>query len=374
MRLLYVSLVPLDFNNLDGVQRKVLSQTRTLTECGFSVDLLTRFNGRIILYDVLQDNIGCNFKGYSKFDVYRAVKQMAGNYSGIYIRYPMSDPFFISMLKVCRKNKMKIIVEIPTYPYDGQMIKSTKKIILDWIDKRFHNKIKPYVDRICTFSLDSEIFGIKTINTINGYNFASVSPSRINPDIKNCINMIAVSGMQILHGYDRLIKGLWQYYQNGGERNLILHIIGTGVVEPEYRNLVDKLGMEQHVKFYGSQFGDKLIKAYSTQALGVNSLAIHRESLERESTLKTREYAAYGLPVLSSSYVDAFSKDGNEKYVLRIPADESPINVKDVISFVDKIYSDREFETIRNEIRTDAEAVCDMAVVMKPVADFFHGA
>lgn len=374
MKLLYISVTFMDFDNIGGVQRKLLSQTKAFVELGMEVDMLIRSNGRIILYDVMQKRIVNKYNGSSKYDIYKIAKTIIDKYSYIYIRYPMSDPLFFSLLRTCRRFKAKVVVEIPTYPYDRQIrmgILGIRTSVVTWIDKIFRKNLKHYVDRICTYSLDSEIYGIKTINTINGYDFSSVSPSLVSPNVEECINMIAVSGMHLLHGYDRMIEGLDNYYRNGGKRNLVLHVVGSGEIEPDYKILVKKLGMEKHVIFHGKQFGANLVKCYSGQALGVNSLAIHREGLKRESTLKTREYGAYGLPVISSSYVDAFSENGNDKYVLHVPADDSPININDLISFVDNIYSDRDIEELRAEIRSDAQVVSDMAITMKPVVSYF---
>lgn len=372
MKLLYINIVPIDFNNYDGIPKKVLGQAKALAEFGFSVDLLTRSKGEVILYDVSQGHIKKKYVGSSKYDLYKVAKEIVSGYSCTYIRYPMSDLQFLSLLKFFHGNNIRIVVELPTYPYDQQKRKNFKKYIVDWIDKVFRCKLKCYVDRICTFSPDHEIYGIKTINTINGYDFDSVSPMDNDPKIDDCINMIAVSSMAHLHGYDRMIEGLGEYYANGGERNVVFHIVGSGPAEPEYKVLVGKLGLKEHVIFHGKLFGDKLAELYSYQSIGVNSLAIHRENLERESTLKTREYAAYGLPVISSSYVDAFSENGNERFVLRCTPDDSLINVPELISFVDGIYANCKLEFLRNEIRKNARAVCDMMITMKPIADFFH--
>lgn len=372
MKLLYISVVPVDFDNIAGVQRKVLSQARAFAKLGMDVGLLIRSKGRIMLYDIVQERIINEYKGTSKYDIYNRAKGIIGDYSCAYIRYPMSDPMFISLLKSCRKCGTKVVVEIPTYPYDRQIRKSIRKRLLDGIDKMFRKNLKRYVGGICTYSLDNEIYGIKTIKTINGFDFASVSPSTVFTNVKECINMIAVSGMHLLHGYDRMIEGLGQYYKNGGTRNLVLHVVGSGEIEQEWKALVNKLGMEKHVIFHGRQFGKDLVKCYSNQAIGVNSLAIQREGLERESTLKTKEYGAYGLPVISSSYVDAFSEKGNDTYVLRVPANDSPINIDDLIAFVDDLYSGKELEQLRSEIRSDAQAVCDMSITMKPIADYFN--
>lgn len=71
---------------------------------------------------------------------------------------------------------MKIILEIPTYPYDGEKINHTgikkKKY---WIEKKYRKSLYKYVDRVVTFSEDDEIFGIKTIKISNGIDLETIS-------------------------------------------------------------------------------------------------------------------------------------------------------------------------------------------------------
>ena len=298
-------------------------------------------------------------------------KELIANYDCFYVRYPLSDLKFLSLLKKIKSQNKRVVVEIPTYPYDQQGAESLRGKLIHKVDQFFRIQLHKYVDRICTYSLDKEIYKIKTINTVNGYDFSTVKPTYADPKVSETISLIAVSGMWPLHGYDRFIKGLNDYYKQGGKRNIILHVVGSGYVEAEYKALTQKFGLQEHIIFHGRQFGDNLMKLYSTQAVGVNSLAIHREGLERESTLKTKEYAALGLPIISSSFVDAFSKDGNIKYVLRIPADESNVNIQNVVDFTDSLYLGKDIVELRNEIRADGFFVCDMKITLKPVFDFY---
>ena len=49
-------------------------------------------------------------------------------------------------------------------------------------------------------------------------------------------------------------------------------------------------------------------------------------------TLKNREYATRGIPFIYSEQDSDFDQ---QPYVLKAPADESPINVRDIIDFID---------------------------------------
>ena len=369
-KLIYVASAPIIFDNLDGVAKKMIDQCNAFQKVGFFVDIIYRSKNSVYLYDVGREETRklCNGKSYLSVLLYS--KRIAGNYQYVYIRYPMSSPILLSTVKSFKKSGAKIVIEIPTYPYHKEGVTSMKGKLISFIDKLYSGKLYHYVDRICTYSSDNEIFGIRTIRTINGIDF-----SRFVPDTtlsKERVDLIAVSSMYKVHGYDRLIEGIYNYYKNGGKRTIHLHIVGKGEVDNEYKKLVLERQMQNHVSFYGMKYGDDLMKIYAGKLMGVNSLAINRKDLSQESTLKTKEYAAKGLPILSSSYVDAFSKDGNVKYVYSIPPDETPVDVVSLIEFIDSLYKDKSVEELRNDIRLDGKRTCDMVNTLKPIIDFFR--
>ena len=294
------------------------------------------------------------------------------NYGAMYIRYPKSDHLLLRLLKRAKKRGVRIAMEIPTYPYDMEGHETFRGRVVNTLDRIFRKRIHPYVDRIVTYSDDREIFGIPTINTINGVDFDAVSWDVSEVDVEKRIDLIAVSAMFRVHGYDRLIRGLHEYYRSGGTRNVVLKLVGKGDAYDGYKALVEEFSLQDHVIFCGQRFGKDLDEVYRGNAVGINSLAIHRQGLEKESTLKTKEYAAKGLPVLSSSWVDAFSEVGNARFALRVSPDETPVDVQALIGFVDGIYKNRPIEEIRREIREDGRKTCDVHRTMKPVADFLR--
>ena len=372
MKLLYIAALPIDFDNLDGVPKKILSQCKALG-ASFDVDLLYYFGGAVHLRSLAggeSRNLGT---GRSKLDVLRLAADVVQNYDSMYIRYPRSDYLLLRLLKRARKAGLRIAMEIPTYPYDMEGFETLRGKVINGLDRMFRNRLHPYVDRIVTYSDDREIFGIPTINTINGVDFDVVKCDESPVDVQNRIDLIAVSAMFRVHGYDRLIRGLHHYYRNGGKRNILLKLVGKGDAYDSYKALVEEFGLQDHVMFCGSLFGSDLDEVYRANAVGINSLAIHRQGLVKESTLKTKEYAAKGLPVLSSSYVDAFSEEGNRRFALRISPDETPVDVERLVEFVDGIYAGNSTEEIRRQIREDGRNTCDVHITMKGVADFLLG-
>ena len=101
-------------------------------------------------------------------------------YDFIYMRRPgFMNPNFLRMLKKIKTENpsIKIIMELPTYPYDEEISDFIHYPLL-LKDRLARRHLHKYVDRIATLTDDKEIFGISTIKIKNGYDFASF-PARI---------------------------------------------------------------------------------------------------------------------------------------------------------------------------------------------------
>lgn len=368
--MLYLAPLPIDLKNLDGVQKKIIAQTDAYTRKGIDVTIITYSNGYINLIDVSTKKESIKTKGINKIDVINYTRNIIDDFDIFYIRYPLSDFYFISLIQRIKQKNKKIIVEIPTYPYDKEGNETIKGRIINIFDIIFRRKLRKYVDRIVTFTGEDEIFGIKTINTINGFDFNKVTPSMKPCNTYESINLIAVSAMYRVHGYDRLIKGIINYKKKGGKRNIVLHLVGEGDFIEYYKQLVYNGNISENVVFHGKVFGKSLYNLYNNIAVGINSLAIHRQNLKKESTLKTKEYAAMGLPIMSSSFVDAFSSKGNNDFVHMVPADESDIEIDKLISFIDNLYTKYETSILRSIIREESYKICDITVTINPILDY----
>lgn len=115
-----------------------------------------------------------------------------------------------------------------------------------------------------------------------------------------------------------------------------MHIIGSAVPEvlSQYQQSVRKNRLEQYVFFHGSLFGEALDKMFDESDFGIGSLARHRSQIDKIKTLKNREYAARGIPFVYSETDDDFEK---MPYILKAPADETPLDIEKIIDFYDSI-------------------------------------
>ena len=88
--------------------------------------------------------------------------------------------------------------------------------------------------------------------------------------------------------------------------------------------------MKDYVILYGKKHGEELDKLFNMCDFGVGSLGRHRVGIQKIKTLKNREYAARGIPF---TYSETDSDFDDRPYVLKMPADESPVDIQKIIHF-----------------------------------------
>jgi glycosyltransferase involved in cell wall biosynthesis len=137
------------------------------------------------------------------------------------------------------------------------------------------------------------------------------------------------------HGVDRIIRGLANYK---GIVKVMLHIAGKGPELPALQKLVNELGINDQVIFHGFTTGKDLDHLFNTCHIAVGSLGHHRIGLNEASILKAREYCARGIPYIIACSDPDFPDDF--PYILRIPADETPVDIAKIIGFAQTVYKD----------------------------------
>ena len=88
--------------------------------------------------------------------------------------------------------------------------------------------------------------------------------------------------------------------------------------------------LESYVILYGKKHGEELDTLFNKCDFGIGSLGRHRVGIHKIKTLKNREYAARGIPFI---YSETDSDFDNKPYVMKAPADESPIDIQKVVEF-----------------------------------------
>ena len=303
-----------------------------------------------------------------KFDLSREIIEEA---DFIYLRKPSAiNMGFIDFMRRIRaiNPKMKILLEIPTYPYDNE-IQGLVSVTLKWKDQYARKKLKNYVDVVLTYSDDKEIFGIKTINISNGVDAVNLSEAvkrYPHPD-DGKIRFMACAKFNLWHGYDRAIEGLHQYFQKAdANKNIEIEMVGDGDSLEFYRRLVEKYRLQDYVKFHGKKQGEELIKVYSICDIGLDSMGRHRSGVYFNSSLKGKEYCAYGLMIVSGVETE-LDHVSDFEYYYRIPADDSPMDFEKVLAFYDEKANKVAY---RSKIMQYAIDYFSMEVVFQPVIEF----
>jgi glycosyltransferase involved in cell wall biosynthesis len=152
--------------------------------------------------------------------------------------------------------------------------------------------------------------------------------------------LIGVAEVHPWHGFDRLIKGLGEYYRqqpvaNSNKPDVFFHVVG-GVSESmmhDFQTIIHEYNIEQYVVFHGKLFGDELTAVFNQCQFAIGSLARHRSGITRIKTLKNREYAARGIPFIYSEEDSDFDQ---QPYVLKAPADDSPVEICQILDFLNR--------------------------------------
>ena len=327
------------FDPSNGISKKISYQLEALKQCGLDAHICYMDENGSKKRVVDNQTIADYGNGFISKIKKRTDFSPIINYAKkekiefVYIRSDHNaNPFTIDMVRKMKKAGMKVVMEIPTYPYDQEYVNKAmqRKLIQD---KRFRNRLAAEMDGIVTFSDYDIIFGQKTIRISNGIDFDNIrQKSKCNSTEKE-MNLIGVAEIHRWHGFDRLIKGLAEYYSTHPEYKVYFHIVGyffKKKKKKEITSIIEQHHLEKYVIIYGKKHGEELDAIFEKCDFGIGSLGRHRVGIDKIKTLKNREYAARGIPFI---YSETDSDFDAKPYVLKAPADESPIDITRIIEF-----------------------------------------
>ena len=375
MKILF--LVYHGFSEVSGISKKIHYQVKGLRENGHEV--------HVCYYDFNADGHRCRYvdglvikdygvgmlAGLRQRTDYDCIYDYCRNHGieFVYARcFQNASPFLIRFFRKLRQSGIKAVTEIPTYPYDQEFATFSRQERLGLkIDQLFRNRLYREMSAIVTFSDAEQIFGQRTIRISNGVDFDSIPLHHYQP-VDDAIHLIGVAEVHLWHGYDRLIAGLGEYYQHeANPRNVVFHIVG-GIDPfdlygegdyPGIQTLIDQYGIQDHVVFHGQLFGEQLDAVFNQSQFAIGSLARHRSGITVIKTLKNREYATRGIPFIYSEQDSDFD---DKPYVVKAIPDESPVNIRQILEFVDTHHSQPE------EIRKTVEGL-SWKIQMQRVVD-----
>lgn len=315
----------------DGIWKKISFQVAALRDLGFTVDFFFARKGAVVC-DNGSDTLIYALAPLKKYSFYKVVRKIISSnqyiYDYCYVRKPHGGLFsiYLAQLLVYFKNTgTKVIFEIPTYPYRSEL-KSFKDRLTNLVFDFSSISFKKYIDIICFFgSPHDSIWGIRCIRISNGIDVNTVN---IIPEKKSSDEfvLLGVANLSFWHGYDRLLYGLAEYT---GPYNVLFKVIGN--TEPELtrlKKIVNSLGIEGNVQFCGRLSGKKLENEFYNADVCIDAVGRHRSGNAYNSSIKSKEYTARGLPFIKSHLDDAFNKN---EFILEVEPSDNPINIENII-------------------------------------------
>lgn len=350
---LYANIRTFDFTL--GITRKVYSEIKSFRKCGYNVYYSGYLKDGVAIFD--NQNKIIHQKKYSVNNsviIHIIRRTMLMNlcisflkdsnipFEISYVRYHFFDKKYVQLLSALKSKSKTVVIEAHSAP------KFPKKLSLmtyvGWKDKRWNNKAKLYVDLVASMSDEEKLWGINVVKIANGIDVDSIKIHDYKGE-KDEINLIAVSFESAVHGYDRVLRGIRKYYDEGGKRSIHFHIVGSTMSST--RSMIKKLSLEDRCFAYGPLANSALDEIYNKANIGVGCLANHRIGSMYGSALKTKEYIAKGIPFIygwKEKVLESF------KYGLNFELCEEPVDMGQVIGFYDNLPKDGLPKEIRNHL------------------------
>lgn len=348
----YLVYSTMNLDNPDGVEKKIVSQKKAFSVRGFNMSFYTLKKKNGTFWANPEELNGADF---------------------IYFRRgTIIDVRFLRFFKRIKKTNPKCVIfmEIPTYPYDNESNYSIARrgaLLIDRICRRYIHK---YIDRLVVVNYHkATLWNIKTINLINGIDVDAIKPkSFLNSGDVSSVRICCVARFSPWHGYERLIKGLKEYYKQQPLKAVYISMIGSGNEAEFYKKLVEELELTEYVEFKGQMVGEELDLEYDKADIGCCSLGRYKSGLEMTSELKSRELMAKGLPMICGCKIDVL-EETEYPFKIMVPNDNSNINIHKVIKAYEEMILLYGKENMSRNIREYAKKMVDMSVTFSPIID-----
>lgn len=299
--------------------------------------------------------------------------------SVVYIRFTSLDAKAIKFYKNLKKNNVKVIIEFYSHNLEleakktvqrlyksGEFFKAFKGFVSLNINKFYFKKLKECIDLIVTTTEVEQLYGVPTINVVNGIDTSSVLARKKRKNEFD-FNIISVAMISSWHGYDRVIRGISDYYKNGGKLNILYNVIGDGEEKKNLESLVSELGLEEHVVFPGIKLGEELNPFYENADIALEMLAGFRRTKGQISSIKMAEYFAKGIPVIFAADENKYSCSVN-KYCYRVTNDDSNISIQSLINFSNGLKNTK--LNVEENMHKIAEKEFDWTITMSNLIDY----
>ncbi|WP_313950206.1 glycosyltransferase [Accumulibacter sp.] len=312
MKILY--LAEWDAYSSNGVIRKIKAQFDTWLRMGVDARLVIvspRGLGRapapqiqgervhVVPYPVAEYGFGKFYKALALRKTKRLIREFSPDV--IYYRQSSWTPGILGVLALARA----VVTEVNSNDvYEAHQY--------GWLKAHYHLATRNWViDRVRGFVCVGREVGAyyqrygKPVAVVgNGFDTRSVQPRTPLANARPQLVFVGSAG-QAWHGVDKLLAVADQL------ADMDFHIVGAHIDS-----------CPSNLKSYGYMTWEQLSEMYRRMDIGFASLALHRLNIEEISPLKTREYLAYGIPVIGA--YDDTDLGGCECF-LRLPNTETGV-------------------------------------------------
>ncbi|MBA7672243.1 hypothetical protein ES703_80418 [subsurface metagenome] len=258
--------------------------------------------------------------------------------------------------------------EVPQF----NSLRSFSSFVGAQLEKRYGKRILEEVKGITGVTPEIIDYELSRINTFkphavisNGVNTGEFPLSRRPFYDGKKLSLVFVGGKEApWHGIDRLLKGIALYNKKTTPR-ISLHLVGN--LTRKTKKLVKNLEIEDRVYFHGTIYEGEIDKIFDLAHIAIGTLAFHRIQMKQACPLKVREYTARGVPFVIA--YDDIDLEDNLPFYLRLPSDNSPIDMEKIVRWADNVLKDKDIPFYMREYALNK---MDWRVKMKQLKDFLE--
>lgn len=336
----------------EGISKKIYAQAAAISSSLGKCTLISKeqSGSATSIVEFIDGQIETsNIKQISAIDYLKLQAESSG-VDYLYVRH-LNIPNFrmLSVLKIAVNRNIKIIYEIPTYPFFYEQIASSRKKVRAIAKVALNVVYLPcayrYCDTVAAVVSDTTVHKPnKMIEVTNAADANSIQITNYSALPSDVFRIGAVGTLYPYHGYDRVLYGLSQCGEQIDGIPVEFHIIGESQTTCDLENLANKLNLKR-VTFHGKKNSDELNEMFSQYHVGVGCLALFRKHANVDTSLKIIEYWDRGLPSVSCGRVP-IDKEYRDT-VIEVPADESPIDIRSIFEQCKSVSPNHLFDLAR---------------------------
>lgn len=349
-------------NHAIGITKKIFGQIEAMKKLGYHVFYTAYVEGGIEISDANTGEIICFNKYFtSNKKVQHAIRRfllliIAKKYiverketlKAVYIRYLYFDGPMLGLLKSIKRKHVPIVMEMHSYPCLG--LHFSWEGVFFILDKTFQNRCAQFIDCFANMSQnDLPFVGKQKVVTISNTLDPNAIKMRKPVEKKDdTLRLLSVAYEREAHGFDRVVKGLSEYYRAGGTKRILVYFVGKYLKSTH--ELVRKLDLGEYCQFIDPVEGKELDYYYDLADIAIGHLANHRIGSYSGSSIKIQEYMAKGIPFIYAW--NEMTIPSKYKYAFKFDLNDEPIDFNLVVSFFDSLPNPQK---VARDMRSDFE-------------------